>query len=636
MLQTIRDKTSGIVATLFLGAVALVFIFWGAHGLVDFNMGPKTYAAKVDGERIPTETVRRAWQQRQSQLQQMLRNELPPDLVKSQQSALLDQFVQESLLKQRASRYGYHVSDQDLAARVMEYPQFQIDGKFSKDRYNAVVRASGLTESQFEAELQSGLLIDQLRNAVVESAFVAPYELDRRYAMEKQEREIDYALIAASSFEATTTITDEQVKKWYDQNQDKYLLPETVNLQYIELTREHAESGIQVTEPALKEYFEQVKDRFTTQERRHGRHILITVGEGVDDAAAKQKAEELTAKAKAGADFAQLAKDNSKDPGSAQQGGDLGWAQRGMFVGPFEDALFTMSIGEIRGPVKSDFGYHVIKLDEVEAGHVKTFEEAHAEVEADFRKDRAQNIFYDESQKLADQAFSALTELDSVGKALNLPVKTVTGFTREGGGEFGGEPSVIEAAFSDDVLDRRQNSPLVTVGEDRALVLRVTDHKAAEPRPLESVSAQIREQLKTQRMREAAAAQGAFAMARLQKGEPWASVATALKLTAVGKRFMTRQDTVAPPAIVRSAFLAPNTEFSEAKPYFGGVTTYDGNYAVYAVTQVRNADPSKEAATEKSARKRRAEVQSGQGEFAAYVDEAERTTKIVKNDKLFE
>jgi len=592
MLQTIRDKTSGIVATLFLGAVALVFIFWGAHGLVDFNMGPKTYAAKVDGERIPTETVRRAWQQRQSQLQQMLRNELPPDLVKSQQSALLDQFVQESLLKQRASRYGYHVSDQDLAARVMEYPQFQIDGKFSKDRYNAVVRASGLTESQFEAELQSGLLIDQLRNAVVESAFVAPYELDRRYAMEKQEREIDYALIAASSFEATTTITDEQVKKWYDQNQDKYLLPETVNLQYIELTREHAESGIQVTEPALKEYFEQVKDRFTTQERRHGRHILITVGEGVDDAAAKQKAEELTAKAKAGADFAQLAKDNSKDPGSAQQGGDLGWAQRGMFVGPFEDALFAMSVGEIRGPVKSDFGYHVLQLQEVEPGHVKTFEEARAEVEADYRKDRAQNIFYDESQKLADQAFAALTELDSVAKTLNLPVKTVTGFTREGGGEFGEEPAVIEAAFSDDVLERRQNSPLVTVGEDRALVLRVTDHKAAEPRPFESVSAQIREQLKTQRMREAAAAQGAFAMARLQKGETWAGVTSALKLNAVGKRFMSRQDGVTPQAILRSAFNAPNNEISEAKPYFGGVTTDDGNYAVYAVVQVRNADPS--------------------------------------------
>src|SRR4029078_3203400 len=142
-------------------------IFWGAHGLVDFNMGPKTYAAKVDGERIPTETVRRAWQQRQSQLQQMLRDELPPDMVKSQQAALLDQFVQESLLKQRASRYGYHVSDRELADRVMQYPQFQVDGKFSKDRYNAVVRASGLTESQFEAELQSGLLFCYARHAAV-------------------------------------------------------------------------------------------------------------------------------------------------------------------------------------------------------------------------------------------------------------------------------------------------------------------------------------------------------------------------------------------------------------------------------------------------------------------------------------
>ena len=138
-----------------------------------------------------------------------------------------------------------------------------------------------------------------------------------------------------------------------------------------------------------------------------------------------------------------------------------------------------------------------------------------------------------------------------MAKTMNLPLKTVAGFTREGGGEFGEEPNVIEAAFSDDVLERRQNSPLVTVGEDRALVLRVTEHKAAEPRPLAEVSAQIREQLKTQRMREAAAAQGAFAMARLQKGEAWAGVASALKLGAVGKRFMTRQDGVAPPAVVR-------------------------------------------------------------------------------------
>ncbi|HEY7639714.1 MAG TPA: SurA N-terminal domain-containing protein [Steroidobacteraceae bacterium] len=632
MLQTIRDKITGLIATLFLGTIALIFAVWG----VDFKMGAQSFAAKVGGERIATETVQRAWQQRQSQLQQMLRDEIPPEMVKSQQAMVLDQFVMQTLLKQRAKRFGYRVTDEELARRVMERPEFQVDGKFSQDRYNALLSTSGLSTTAFEAELQESLLIDQLRDAVIDSAFVVPYELDRRYALEKQEREIDYALIPAADYAASAVVTDEQVKKWYEENKQNYLLPETVNLQYVELTRARAEASVEVTEQALKDYYEQSKDRFTTQEQRHGRHILITVGDGVDDAAAKKKAEELTAKAKAGADFAQLAKENSKDAGSAQQGGDLGMTTKDAFVGPFADALFSMAVGEVRGPVKSEFGYHVIKLEEIQPGHVKTFEEAHAELEADFRKERSQSLFYDESQKLADTAFSALTELDSVAKQLNLEVKTVTGFTREGGGDLGAEPSVIEAAFSDDVLERRQNSPLLTIGEDRALVLRVTDHKAAEPRPLEVVSAQIREQLKTQRMREAAAAQGAFAMARLQKGEAWSAVTSALHLGAVGKRYLSRQDSVAPAAIVRAAFTAPITEISEAKPYFGGVTTDDGNYAIYAVTQVRNADPTKEAATERSNRKRRAEVQNGNQEFNGYIAEAERTTKIIKNDKLFE
>jgi peptidyl-prolyl cis-trans isomerase D len=632
MLQTIRDKiTGGVLAIILLGSIAVVFVFWG----IDFKNTQRTFAAQVDGERISIEAVQSAWQRRQSQLQQMLRGELPPDMMKAQQAMVLDQFVEERLLKQRAERFGYRVTDQELARRVMERPEFQVDGKFSKDRYNQLLAASGLTEIGWEAQLHDALLIDQLRNAVIESAFVLPYELDRSYAIERQEREIDYALIPASDYAASTSITDEQVKKWYEENQQNYMLPETVNLQYIELTRAQAESTIEVTEQALREYYDQVKERLTTQEERRARHILITVGDGVDDAAAQKKAEELAAKAKAGADFAQLAKDNSKDAGSAAQGGALDMSPREVWPGPFGDAMFSMAVGEIR-VVRSESGWHVLKLEEIQPGHVKAFEEAHAELEAEYRKERAQNIFYEQSQKLADLAFSALTELDSVAKQLNLPLKTINGFTREGGGEFAQQQSVIDAAFSDEVLERRQNSPLVTVGDDIALVLRVTDHKAAEPRPLDTVSAQIREQLKSQRMREAAAAQGAFALARLQKGEPWAAVTSALHLGAVGKRFMNRQDGVAPAAIVRAAFTAPNTEISEAKPYFGGVTTEDGNYAVYAVSQVRNADPSKEPAAEKNNRRRRAEVQAGNEEFAAYLGEAERTTKIVKNDKLFE
>jgi peptidyl-prolyl cis-trans isomerase D len=632
MLQTIRDKINGIIAILFLGAIAVVFVFWG----IDFQSGVATYAAKVDGESISVETVTRAWQQRQSQLQQMLRNELPEEMKKSQQKALLDQFVRQTLLTQRAREFGYHIDDATLAKRIMEFPQFQVDGKFSKDRYTAMMRASGLNEARFEADLQADLLVDQLQSAVTASAFVVPYELERRYSIERQQREVDYALIPASEFAPGITVTAEQIEQSYKENQSRYLLPETVDLQYVELSRDRAQGSVEVTDEALKDYYEEVKERFQSPERRRGRHILITAADGVDDAAAQKKAEELTAKAKGGANFEQLAKDNSKDPGSAAQGGDLGWAERGMFVGPFEEALFSMTPGEIRGPVKTEFGYHVLKLEEVEAGHAKTFDEARAELEAEYRSDRSQTLFYDDSQKLADTAFSTLTELDSVAKTMNLPVKTVKGFTREGGGELGAEPEVIEAAFSEDVLERRQNSPLVTIGEDRVLVLRVTDHKAAEPRPLEQVRAQIEQELRTKAARDAAAQKGADAVARLQKGEAWSEVSSALRLTPVGKRFVTRQDSIAPQAVLRAAFQAPSKDLSQEKPYFAGVTTDDGNYAVFAVSGVRNADPSTEAAAEKDARKRRVEQQVGAEEFGSYVAEAERTADIVKNDKVFE
>jgi peptidyl-prolyl cis-trans isomerase D len=633
MLQTIRDKISGTVAALFLGAIAVVFIFWG----VDFQAGgAMNYAAKVDGEKISVDEVRRAWQRRQSQLQQTLRDELPPELAKSQQDALLDQFVRETLMRQRARELGYRVTDEALANRVREFPQFQVDGKFEKDRYVAMLRASGLNEGQFEDDLRTELMITQLQAGLVESAFVTPAELERRYAIEKQQREVDYALIPTQSFADSINVTDEQIQKSYEENKQNYMLPETVDLQYLELNRAQAESAIDVSEQALRDYYAGLKDRFESQEQRKGRHILITTGEGVDDSQAQKLATDLTAKAKAGADFAELAKTNSKDAGSAPQGGDLGWAQRGMFVPPFEEALFSMQAGEIRGPVKTQFGYHVLKLDEIQPSHVQSFEEARAEVEAEYRKDKSQSLFYDQTQKLADSAFASLTELDSVAKSMSLPLHTVKGFTREGGGEFGPDPNVIEAAFSEDVLERRQNSPLVTVGDDRALVLRVTDHKPAEARPLAQVREQIVAQLRMQAMRDAAAAKGADAIARLQMGEAWSEVMKTSGLSPVGKRFVTRSDAVAPPAVLTAAFDVSRSEFSETKPHYTGVTTADGNYAVIAVMQAMNADAKTEPETELANRRLRAEREVANEEFAGYLAESERKAEIEKNPKVFE
>jgi peptidyl-prolyl cis-trans isomerase D len=632
MLQTIHDKITGWIATVFLGAIIVVFIFWG----LNFKTSAPNYALKVDGEQVSIEEVRRAWQQEQSRLQQQLHGEIPEQLAKAQQSALMDQFVRETLLRQKTRKLGYAVSDQDLAQRIREFPQFQVDGKFNKDRYSAVLRSNGLTETQFENQMQDSLLLTQVESGVVDSAFALPYQVDRRYALEKQQREVDYAIISASTLANAATVTDEQIKKYYDAHQDQFMLPESVDLQYVELTRAQAEAQVAVDEPSLKDYYEQNKEKFAAPERRRARHILITAENGLSDADAKKKAEDLAAQAKAGADFAALAKANSKDAGSAAQGGDLGFQERGMSVGPFDDALFSMSPGEIRGPIKTQFGYHVIKLEDVQPGGVKPFDQVRAEVEADYRADRAQSIFYDQSQKLADAAFSSLTELDSVAKQFNAPVKTITGFTKEGGGDLGNDPNAVAAAFSEDVLERGQNSPLVTIGEDKALVLRVTKHTPATPKPLADVRAQIQTELKNQAGREAAAAKGADIVAKLQKGEAWGAVIGGAQLTSVGKREITRQDSSAPPELVRAAFAVPSAEVKPDKPHYEGVATADGNYAVFALTNTRNGDPTSAKPEEKDAIRRRGERQIGNEEFAAYIADATRKAKVVKNNQVFE
>jgi peptidyl-prolyl cis-trans isomerase D len=632
MLQRIREKATGPIAWAFLAIIAVVFIFWG----VDFGGSAATYAAKVDGDQISANDVRRVWQQQQSRLMQFLGADLPEDMVKAQQSAIIDQFVREALLEKRAHKYGLRVSDAALVERLHQIPEFQVDGKFVKDRYYALLRANGMTETQFERRVESEMLITQVQSGVIDTAFVTAQELDRRYAIEQQERALDYALIPTAEFSDKITVTDEQVQKWYEDNQADYLLPEKVDLQYLELTRATAEAEVQVTEEGLRQFYEQIKDRFVTTERRRARHILITTGDGVDDAAAEKKAADLAEQAKGGADFAALAKDNSKDPGSAAQGGDLGWAERGMFVGPFEEALFAMSRGEVRGPVKTQFGYHVIKLEDIEAGHARSFDEVRAELESEYRAEQSQTAFYEESQKLGDLAFESLTELEPVAAAMNLPLKTVSGFTREGGGELGNDPEVIKAAFSTEVLEERRNSPLVAVGEDRAIVLRVTAHTPAEPRPLEEVREEIVAAVKAQAARDAARAKGEEALARLSQGESWDEVAKAVGISPVGRRFVTRRDSIAPAAVIGAAFGVAKPGISEASPHYEGVTTDDGNYVVFQLSDVRDGSPASETEAARTNRRRMAERQVGNEEFVAYMSEAERNADIVKNLRVFE
>jgi peptidyl-prolyl cis-trans isomerase D len=630
MLQQIRDKISGWFATLFLGAIAVVFIFWG----IRFESSATAAAAKVNGESIPLEVVRRAWQDRQSELQQVLRDELPPEVVKAEQQQLLNGFIQRELLLQRTHELGYRVSDRQIVDQLAEIPALQVDGKFSRDRYAALLRQQGRSEVEFEQEFRRDLEIAQLRNGVAVSAFATPRELRRRIELEGETRDVDYFVLPVAGFLEGAVAKPDDVAAWYEKNKAGYMTPEAVSLQYLQLSLADVAASVSVTEDGLRQHYEQVApERYMEAERRRASHILIE--SGTDDAAAKKRADDIYSRAKAGEEFARLAEQYSDDPGSKGAGGDLGWATRESYVKPFADALFAMEKGEIGAPVRTQFGYHVIRLDDVAPQRQRSFEEVRTELEADYRNEQAQSLFYERSQQLADESFAALSELASVAKKLALPLRTIDGFTRQGGGAFGSDRKVIDAVFSDEVLQERRNSPATNFGEDSVVVLRVTDYRPAAQRPLEEVRPEIEATLRLQAARSAAESAAKAEAARLGTGAPVADAAQRSGVQPTGLSTLSRTTEGVDPALVKAVFGVPRPEPGKAAA--GTAVLQSGDVAVFVVSAVRAGVPGADAGSmQVSESARRAAGQSANAEFSAYVGELERTATIKRNDQVFE
>ena len=630
MLQQIRDKITGWFASLFLGAIAVVFIFWG----IRFESSATMAAAKVNGEKIPVEQVRRAWQDRQTELQQAMRDELPPALVKSEQQKLLNDFVRREVLLQHADKLGYRVSDQDIVRQLEQIPALQVDGKFSRDRYSALLMQQGRSEAQFEHDFRQDLEINQLQNGIGISAFATPGEVRRRIELEGETRDIAYVTIPSAKYAAAATVNAADAAAYYEKNKAKFMTPETVSLQYVQLKLADVAAGVPVTEQGLKQYYEQVApERFMDPERRRARHILIDSSK--DDAAAKKKAEQVYAQAKACGDFAKLAAENSDDPGSKAQGGELGWATRESFVAPFAEALFAMQKGEVRGPVKTQFGYHVIMLEEVQPAHQRTFEEVRAELEGEYRNEQAQSLFYEKSQQLADESFASLSELDSAAKKLGLQVQSIEGYTRQGGGLFGTDRKVVEAVFSDDVLQNRQNSPAINFGDDSVVVLRVTDYKPAVQQGIDAVRPQIEAALRNEAALKAAESAAKADAARVTSGTSLAEVAQGLGLTASAPATVTRTSAEVPPPLLKAVFTAPRP--APGKVTGGTAVLPNGDVALFVVNAVKGgAIPmTPEAAAQLSQQAQRVAGQVAGAEFSAYVAELVRTAKVSLNEKVF-
>jgi peptidyl-prolyl cis-trans isomerase D len=631
MLQSIHDKLKGWVAGVVLGAIGLVFVFWG----INWTLSAPTYAAKVNGTEISSNEVRQTYQQQLAQMERQSNAPLDDAMRNEIKRRVLDEYVNSEALVTRADDLGYRVSDSELLAEMAKVPALQTDGKFDYAHALGVLKAQGRSPGEIEELFRRDAKLRQLDTALNASSFATPTELKEFRSLTRQQRELAWLTVSAAKYAAGATPDDAAIKAYYDAHKSDYMTPETVNLRYAELSLAQLASKVSVDDAQLKTFYDEQKaktpERFVQAEQRRVSHILLPVNDPKDDAAVKAKAEGIFKRAQAGEDFAKLAKEYSQDPGSAAQGGDLGWAERKVYVGPFADAAFSMKVGDIRGPVKTQFGYHILKLDGIQPPAVKTFEQSKAELETEFKRNEAERLFNNAQDSLADAALQNTTDIDVVAKKAGLTVQEIPNFSRsDGGGALGKVQAVIDAAFSQDVLEGRL-SPIVEVEKGRGVVLRATDHKVPQQKPLEAVRTEVIAAWKKQRGVELASAAAAYAVKRLNAGESWEAVAKSLGATAQAPKFVSRSEQDVPMEVRVSAFRAPKPA---QKSIYENVSLSDGDAAVLSFSAVRE-DPNA-AATKDADMRRQYAAQIASSEAQSYAAGARADAKVTLNPKAID
>jgi peptidyl-prolyl cis-trans isomerase D len=554
MLQKIREKITGWVAWTIVITIGVVFAVWG----IDLSFTPRPMAAKVNGEEVPVEPVRRAYQEQAARFQQAFRGDIPEEIAAEIRRGVIEQFVRRELLQQRVEQQGYRVGDAALMEYVQSYDVFQVGGQFSMDAYRAALAGAGYTPAMFEAEQRRMLAIQQLQDAVVLSSFVTEDELERRVALQRELREVEWVALPLDRFLEEVEVSDADVEARYQGSAERWMTAESVDLAYIELRIDRLADDVQVSEDDLRAFYElemtREPERYAGRERRKAAHILVRPGD--DPGAAEVRARELRERIEAGEEFAAVAAEASDDPGSARVGGDLGWVERGMMVPAFEEALFGMEEGTLSEPVRSEFGWHLIRLEEVEQTGGSSFEEARNELLRAYARRRAEDRYYDDAETLARIAFENPDSLQPAATELGYEVQAVEGVTRRGGPGIGANPAVIDAAWSESVFERRENSRLLELEDGHAAVIRVAAHNPPELRPLQDVAAQIGNEIRRERAAERARELGEQARARLAEGEAIAEVAESLEADFVAGITVVRNDETVPPDVAQAAFSA--------------------------------------------------------------------------------
>ncbi|PNA04589.1 MULTISPECIES: SurA N-terminal domain-containing protein [unclassified Pseudomonas] len=620
MLQNIRDNSQGWIAKTIIGVIVALMALTGFDAIFQATTH-KNEAAKVNGEEISQNELSQAVDMQRRQLMQQLGKDFDASLLdeKMLRESALKGLIDRKLLLQGAEQSKFAFSEAALDQVILQTPEFQVDGKFSSDRFDQVIRQLGYSRMQFRQMLAQEMLIGQLRAGVAGSGFVTDAQVLAFARLEKQTR--DFATLNIKADPSAVKLTDDEVKAYYDEHAKEFMTPDQVVIDYLELKKASFFDQVAVKDEDLQAAYQ--KEIANLSEQRRAAHILIEVNDKTTEAQAKAKIEEVQARLAKGEKFEALAKEFSQDPGSANNGGDLGYAGPGVYDAAFEKALYSLNKDQVSEPVRTDFGFHLIKLLGIEAPEVPTLASLKDKLTRELKTQQVEQRFVEATKQLEDSSFEA-SDLAQPAQDLKLTVHTSKPFGREGGEGVAANRAVVTAAFSTEVLEEGANSTAIELDPETVIVLRAKEHLKPAQLPLESVATAIRAQLTKEHASAAAKTKAEQLIASLRDGKTPLDKAVdgqSWKVTEAANRAQEGVD----PAVLQALFRMPKPAAKD-KPTFTSVTLADGSLTIVRLNGVNEAAaPTDE---EKAQYRRFLASRVGQQDFAAYRKQLEAEADI--------
>lgn len=602
MLDFIRNNKK--ITQGFLVLITLPFAFWGVDSYVR-NADVGGNIATVGGNKISSQELQSALREQQDRLRSQANGKIDPALLETPQMrrAVLESLVTQHVLALQARDARLVVSNEQLSQFIASVPSLQENGRFSRERYEALVAAQGMTKEMFEARVRQDMAMQQLTLPVADAVIAGRVATNRWLATQLEQREIAEVRLLPESYTSQVKLDADATQKYYESNRYQFELPEQVRVEYLVLSRDAMAAQASVSDEEVKAHYQSRADRYKAGETRHASHILIQVAQDAPEAAvkvAKTRADELLGQIrKAPGDFAKLATQNSQDPGSAGNGGDLGWFGRGSMVKGFEDAAFALKEGQISDVVRSDFGFHIIRLTGVRSERVKPIDEVKAEILAELKQEAGRKKYAEAAEAFGNVVYEQADSLKPAAEKWKLEIRQSPWLVKNGKlpAPFD-NPKLAVALFSEDSLKNKRNTESVEVAPGTLVSARFLEHKAATLQPLDAVRAEIQKRLMGDEASKLATKDGEDKLARLAKGE-------AVDLKWSPARKVSR---AAAPGLPANGLKAVFKADIGKLPAYAGLAMPDNSYTLYRISSVKGmgeigpADPLGRALAEQYVR----------------------------------